>query len=250
MARRYGLPPSTPPPAAEPSAPAIFPAPPTAPMNYQWRFNPNETNVPAPPAPYTNVNFGVVANGTNPITYQWYKAPDGSTNPPAPGPEGLTVTKLTPLYLKLTFENVVSSDSGPRYVIGVEREAAATPRDRAKRQYYCALKTGGPPDIFTLLDVRAPQDYPTNVTLVLELKGFGQLLSLSRNHPFQRLDGYAADLKYGPENKTWVNRRVGSVLAFARDQYEILAVTRTEVVLRQKSNNKTWAVEYDADVRR
>jgi hypothetical protein len=176
--------------------------------------------------------------------------PDSPSNiSPAPGPEGLTVTKLTPLYLKLTLENVVSSDSGPRYVIGVEREAAATPRDRTKRQCYCALHTGGLPDLFTLLDVRAPKDDSTNVTLVLEFKGFGQLVSLSRNHPFQRLDGYMADLEYAPEHKTWVNRRIGSVLAFGGNEYEILAVTPTELVLRQKSNQKTWVVQSHTAVR-
>jgi predicted Ser/Thr protein kinase len=250
FARRYGI--HLPPASPAKNAPPGFPVAPSgvAPLSYQWQFPTNGTSEIAMPGSASNVDFAVAAAGTNPVSYQWYKVlNDSTTTPPAPGPEGLTVTKLTPLYLKLTLENVVSSDSGPRYVIGVEREAATTPRDRTKRQYYCALHTGGLPDLFTLLDVRAPQDCPTNITLVLELKGFGQLLTLSRDHPFQRLEGYMADLEYAAKQQIWINRRVGSTLAFAGDVYEILAVTPTDVVLRQKSNNKTCAVTYHPAVR-
>jgi len=69
-------------------------------------------------------------------------------------------------------------------------------------------------------------------------------VEVAKDHPFQRIEGYMADLEYGPERKNWSSRRVGSVLSFARDEYQIMAITRTAVVLRQKSNNKTWAVEY------
>jgi tRNA A-37 threonylcarbamoyl transferase component Bud32/tetratricopeptide (TPR) repeat protein len=206
------------------------------------------TNGSTPLASSTNVNFSVSAAGTNPITYQWYRAPADATNAAAPGPEGLAITKLTPLYLKLTLENVISSDSGPRYVIGVQQEAAASPKERAKRQYYCSLDTSGSQDTFTLREAKAPPNDPTNVTLVLELKDSGERIALSRDHPFQRLEGYMADLEYAGKHQIWINRRAGSVITFGGDNYEIIAVTRTEVLLRQKSTDKKWMVKYDGEV--
>src|SRR5574340_1238771 len=81
----------------------------------------------------------------------WQKAADGhliradTTNV---GPNALTVTKLIPLYLKLTLDSVTVLDTGPRYVIGIEREAAPNPRDRYKTQKYCSI--GTKTDVFTL----------------------------------------------------------------------------------------------------
>ena len=41
-----------------------------------------------------------------------------------------------------------------------------------------------------------------------------------------------------------------AVNAFGRDDYQITAITPTEVGLRQKSNGKEWTVKYGGDVRR
>jgi hypothetical protein len=159
-----------------------------------------------------------------------------------PGPEGLVLTRLTPLYLKVSLEGVPPSERGPFYVIGIQKEAALNFRDRSKSQRYCRL--GDKNETFALRDVKAPPDNPTNITVLLELNDTGQHVEVSCNHPFQRLEGYTADLQYGPERRTWARKRVGEGLAIGGDEYQIIAITQTSVVLWQKSNNKTWAVEY------
>src|ERR1035437_2992485 len=99
----------------------------------------------------------------------WQKAVDGrllrsdTTNV---GPNAVTITKLTPLYLKLTLDSMTVLETGTRYVIGIEKEAAPNPRDRSKTQKYCSLNTKN--ETFTLRDVKAAPDDPTNVTAVLE----------------------------------------------------------------------------------
>ena len=55
------------------------------------------------------------------------------------GPNAVTITKMVPLYLKLTLDDVTVSDSGTRCNIGIEKEAAVNPRDRNKTQKYCSL---------------------------------------------------------------------------------------------------------------
>jgi hypothetical protein len=199
---------------------------------------------PPAPSPEANTTITVGSNGTAPLSYQWYFGTNKITGITAAAPEGLVITKLTPLYFKLTFESVLASDSGPRYGIGVENQAGADPRRKAKRLYYPSLNTSGPQDIFTLSEAKTAPDDPTNVTVVLELKDSGERVKVSKDHPFQRIDGYAADLSYEPEKKTWVNRRVGSALRFGRDEAQIIAITRMEVVMAAKSSGKTWTIEY------
>jgi len=251
FARRYGLSPSAPSPAT--NAPASFPAAAngTAPLSYQWNFATNgNPEVTTPDSP-SNVNFSVVATATNPLDYQWYRAPHDTTGATNPGPEGLILTRLAPLYMTLALEGVTTNlaygqryhiSVSPRYIISVEDAAAPTPGQRSKRQLYCSIGSeSNPRQPFKLRDVKGPADNPT---VVLELNATKDSVSIDKDHPFQAVRGYAANLKYGPEDKTWVNKRVGSVLALGGDEYEILAVTPSEVVLHQKSNTKTWAVKY------
>jgi hypothetical protein len=270
FARRYGLRPSAPSPATAVTTPGspsnvniavlptnIAPASVTvaatgaAPLSYQWNF---VTNAVTPDSP-SNVNFAVVANGTNPLSYQWYHAPNDTTGVTNPGPEGLILTRLAPLYMTLALEGVTTNlaygrryliSVSPRYIISVEDAAAPTPGQRIKRQFYCSIGSeSNPRQPFTLRDVQGPADNPT---VVLELNATKDSVSMDKDRPFRAVRGYAADLKYGPEDKTWVNKRVGSALAFDGDEYEIVAITRTEVVLRQTSNNKKWTVKWDGEV--
>jgi hypothetical protein len=191
------------------------------------------------------VDFSAPNKLFNPMP--WQKAVDGrliradATNV---GPNAVTITKLTPLYLKLTLDSVTPLDTGTRYVIGIEKEAALNPRDRNKTQKYCSLNTKN--ETFTLRDVKAAPDDPTNATVVLELNDSRQRVELSKEHPFRRIDGYMVDLKYAPESKTWTARRVGAELYLNGEGYNIVAITENDVVLSAKSNQKKWTVKYIA----
>jgi hypothetical protein len=191
------------------------------------------------------VDFSAPNKVFNPMP--WQKAVDGrliradATNV---GPNAVTITKLTPLYLKLTLDSVTPLDTGTRYVIGIEKEAALNPRERNKTQKYCSLNTKN--ETFTLRDVKAAPDEPTNATVVLELNDSRQRVEVSKEHPFRRIDGYMVDLKYAPESKTWTARRVGAELYLNGEGYNIVAITENDVVLSAKSNQKKWTVKYIA----
>ena len=192
-----------------------------------------------------SIDFSAPHKLFNPLP--WQKAADGhfikadATNV---GPNAVTITKMTPLYLKLTLDSVTLLDTGPRYVIGIENEAAPNLRDRKKTQKYCSLNTKN--ETFTLRDVKAPADNPTNVTVVLELNDTRQRAEVGKDQPFRRVDGYMVDLKYAPENKTWTGRRIGAALSFNGADYNIVAITENEVVLSAKSNQKKWTIRYSA----
>jgi len=191
------------------------------------------------------VDFSAPNKLFNPMP--WQKAVDGrliradATNV---GPNAVTITKLTPLYLKLTLDSVTPLDTGTRYVIGIEKEAALNPRERNKTQKYCSLNTKN--ETFTLREVKAAPDDPTNATVVLELNDSRQRVEVSKEHPFRRIDGYMVDLKYAPESKTWTARRIGAELFLNGEGYNIVAITENDVVLSAKSNQKKWTVKYIA----
>jgi hypothetical protein len=233
FARRYGL---------APSAAVVPPGKPDVNAAFASRYGLRPSRSQSSPAG-ENPSFSAIGTEGGQLSYQWRPDPNATNGPMAPAPEGLSVTKLTPLYLKLALDNIVEAESGKRYVIGVQREAAPIPKDRAKRQYYCSLHSGGVPDLFMVLNAQAPPGNASNVEVVLEVKGLTNLVTISKDHPFERIEGYAADLRFEPENKTFINRRIGDVLKLAGDEVAIIAITRFEVVMRAKSSGKTWAVE-------
>ena len=178
----------------------------------------------------------------NPV--QWQRAPDGrrikieSGN--EVGPKAVAVTKLAPLYLTLSYDRVDASDTPIRYRIGIEDEGALRPSDRYKHQTSVAI--GGKNNLFTLKGIKGPPDNPTE--LDLEITDTGETVPVTKAKPYEHVDGYTVDLKYDPEKKTWLNRRVGSALSFAGEDYNIVAISSNEVVLSAKSNNKKTTITY------
>jgi len=163
------------------------------------------------------------------------------------GPNLAAVTNITPLYLKLSLDGVnMSADSNSAaYVIGITREAAAKVSDRAKKTTYCRINEKKDKEGFILVQANGPLDNPTNV--VLELLDSGEKVTLTRETkdvPYKRVDGYAADVSYPPEHlPPWKNKRVGDVLRFNNEDYKIVAINPNELILSANSNQKKWTIK-------
>jgi hypothetical protein len=151
------------------------------------------------------------------------------------GPAAVQVLRTMPLYTIISFDNIITNDTGARYAIGIERQAEDKVADRRKRQTYASVGTKS--EFFTLKDVKGPAENPTE--LVLDLADTDETISISRDKPFKHIDGYVADLKYPPETKSWPSRRVDDKLVFGGDEYNIVAITETEVVMSARSGKKT-----------
>jgi hypothetical protein len=185
------------------------------------------------------INFSEPNKLFNPMP--WQKTPDGRLIPAMKvGPNAITVTNIVPLYLKLTLDQVEPVDP-PKYVIGVEKQAASKAADRHKKQTYCLPSTKY--DVFTITAVRGTPNDPSQ--LVLTLNDTGEQAIISKDKPFLRVDGYMADLKYELERKSWINRRVGQTLTFNGEDYNIVAINQNEVVLSAIRNQKKWTIKYN-----
>lgn len=173
----------------------------------------------------------------NPVP--WKKSPSGQLLRVNTGEEigvsAVQVEAIAPLYLVVTFDSILASDTGVRYAIGVERQAEVSKRGRTKRQSYAAV--GEKNENFQVRGVKGPPEAPT--ALELELLDTGEVITVSREKPFTRVDGYTADLFYPPDSRKWAAKRVGDKLPIEREYYNIVAITKDEVVLSAPSGKKT-----------
>jgi hypothetical protein len=189
------------------------------------------------------ISFGPPNKLFNPVP--WQKKADGILIPgTSVGANAATVIGITPLYLRITLDNVTVSDVGAKYMIGIQREAAVRPADRNKKETYCALNAKN--DVFTLREVQGSPDDLASLRVVLELNDSSERVVISTNQPFKRVDGYMADINYDPENKKWTKQRLGARLSFNFEDYNIVAIDQNEVTLSAKSNGKKWIIKYNA----
>lgn len=181
----------------------------------------------------------------NPVL--WQKSVDGKPlkvqSGNEVGPAALVVTKTVPLYTVITFDNVTTNEAGARYAVGLERQAAEKPRDRGKRPYFVSIDSKA--EVFKLIGIKGAPENPTEMTL--ELADSGERIVISKTAPFRRIDGYLADLKYPPENRTWMARRKDDKLTFGGADYNIVAIGETEVVVSAGSGKKTTVRLNDAN---
>jgi hypothetical protein len=188
------------------------------------------------------IDFGPPNRVFNPMP--WQKAADGHLLlRESVGPNRIVVTNIAPLYLVLTLDSVAPSDAGPKYVIGIEKQAAPNSGQRSKRQSLCSLNPATKNETFTMLEVKGPPDDPSQV--VVQLNDTGEKAVITKEKPFRRIDGYTADLHYDLEKKSWTHRRANSPppLSFNGEEYNIVAINQNEVVLSAKLNGKKWAVK-------
>jgi hypothetical protein len=189
-----------------------------------------------------NFDFSTRNKLFNPI--EWKRYPDGTMFPikngTEIGPRAVVVTKISPLYLVVTLDQVDTNSPSPRYVIGLEHQAAATLAMRHKQTRYAAV--GEKKDLFTMVSVKGDPLNPDEV--VLKLTDTGETAVVSKDKPFQRVDAYTADLRYDPEKKSFAGRRAEATISFNGENYIIVAIDANEVILSGQSNQKKTILPY------
>lgn len=198
-------------------------------------------------SPYS-LDFSTTNKLFNPL--QWQKKPNGDLIPVKPGlvgPEAAAITRIAPLYLIITLDaidtnSIATNEMTARFVMSVERQAAAVPGQRGKRQHYASV--GEKIDAFTIRSVKGSLENPAQLELTLQLADTGEQATVSKDKPFRRVDGYSVDLKYDPEGKKWQAQRLNAVLKFYGDDYIIVAINQDSVILLARSNQKKTTLTY------
>jgi hypothetical protein len=188
-----------------------------------------------------DLDFSTTNKLFNPV--QWQKDVNGNLIKIQTGHEigadAAVVTKITPLYFIISLDSVETNELGARYAISVQRQAAMYPAARRPQRHFASV--GDKNQVFTLVSITGAPENPDQLTLKLSN---GDPAVVSKDKPFQRVDGYSADLKYDLEGQKWQGRRVGADLKFAGDDYNIVAIHQNEVILSEQSNQKRTTLQY------
>jgi hypothetical protein len=191
------------------------------------------------------IDFGPPNRLFNPMP--WQKAADGHLIPVAKvGPTALLVTNIRAMYLTLTLDSVSTDPTGnPTYIIGLEKPAA-TGVGKNRSQHSCTPTSKN--KSFSMLEVKGKPDDPTE--LVVQMEDTKERAVITKTKPFERIEGYMADLRYDPEKKKWDNcrekARISPPLGFNGEEYNIVALNKDEIVLSAKSNGKKWTIKANA----
>jgi len=189
-----------------------------------------------------DTDFGRPHYFVNPVP--WLKTADGKPikveRGDEIGPDAAIVTNTTPLYLILSLDSVGPSSAGPpAYGIGIERQASPAADKRRKKQVFARLNEKKE-DAFTIREVKGPIENPSE--LVVELSDTGERVSVSKDKPYKRVDGYRADIRYDPEKRSFLARRVGDQLVINSERYNIVAIAENEVVILQQLTGKKFTI--------
>jgi len=212
--------------------------------------------------PYTNIQwsayYDALAKATNPVALdftkprlhnllgpvKWQRRPDGTLlkveTGTEVGPEALKITRIAPLLLTIALDKTSGTNG---FFISVTREAATNAILRRKLQSYVTV--GGKDRMGTFV-LREFKGTATEPELVIELADTGERATLNKDTPFTRVDGYKVDLSYPPENQTFAERRQDDTIRIAGEEYNIIAISKNEVVLSARSNNKRTSLRYSA----
>jgi len=160
----------------------------------------------------------------NPVT--WKLKSDGSfLKILREGVDALILTKTHPLHMELNFER--STAAG--YWIGIKRLDAKKPSSYAK--------LNEKKELFTIKEIKgANPEEPDQI--ILELAENQQMIAISKNKPFKRVEGYAADFRYEPDNLNFVNKKINEVINFGGESYKIIAITENAARVQAISTDK------------
>ncbi len=172
----------------------------------------------------------------------WQKNPNGDLIPKKnTGAAFVKVTSITPLYTIFSLASATTNELGPRYVVKVERQAAATPNKRIPMSQW--ISPGDKPNKdFALEAVKGPPENPD--ALVIKIADSGNTETISQEKPYRRVDGYVADFSYPPENKTFKGKRVGDHAPFAGVDYVVVDINTNELTLEDQSNHKKTSLPF------
>jgi hypothetical protein len=192
------------------------------------------------------VDFSGEHNVFNPVV--WKQFADGSLRkiPTSNPAELLKIDKIVPLQLVISYDRATTTG----YYFSIMREAMVSRANARKQQRYAKVGEkvtfpgveGKPIDLFTVRELKGPPEDPTE--FAIELAETREVVSIGKEKPYVRVEGYSADLQYELGNKKFVDTRKGASLAFEGDIYNVIAILKNEVRVQAFSNLKITTVSW------
>jgi len=157
-------------------------------------------------------------------------------NPDQLGPRSLAITNITPLFLRLEFKGVEGTAEKRFYRVIMTREGSQAKGQRTPMPRLVSLNRQVD-NLFTAREVVGPEDNPD--VLVVFLTDNNQRVVLEKDKEFKHPAGFAADLRYVPDGKTFLDKRAKDNIEFAGKKFTIVEVTENEVTVADPSGRPT-----------
>lgn len=148
------------------------------------------------------------------------------------GPDALVAKDIRPLYLTVAFDRA----AGTGYYFSYQTQSGK------KNNVYLHVKekakVPGKGEVFALLGVKGAAEAPDEFQI--ELLDTQEIVAVTKTTPFQKVDGYVADLVYPPEpNLTLKNKRVGDTFVLAGETYKVVAISKNAVRVAADNGKQT-----------
>jgi hypothetical protein len=144
---------------------------------------------------------------------------------------GLSIGKISPLNLSITYTGVVGTGDPYRYQFTVEK--AFEKQAGKRRPLTTSLTEGTKNETFLLREVKPPKEASAEV--VVEIAG--DRVSLAKDKPYLKAMAYAVDFKSDTTGRDLPTKRQDETVSHNGTSYKIISISEAEVII--EAPNKT-----------
>lgn len=156
------------------------------------------------------------------------------------GPKAIKIVKLAPLQYIIAFEK--TNGQGFNFMVTRDVAVARLPSRPASR-FSKLNEKSVPVGEFILRGVEGPADNPGKFKLeILDTK---ETVTITRDTPYRKVEGYSADLYYDPDKKSFTDvRTVGfnSEITLGGEIYKVIDITENQIRLQSVSTSKQYTI--------
>lgn len=193
-------------------------------------------------------DFGEGTHGLFNPAGTWRKGPGPGGFPPIPpapsGVEGLTVTNITPLMLRVEFQGISQGSSaafGMRYRFYIQNQASTnTALARGRIVILDTNDKPARPEAVLIKDIIGSPEDPD--AFQLQLTDTRATIGVAKDKPYTEVAGYAADLRHDREGRTFLRQRPGSKLTIAGTAYNVVAISGTDVTIEDEKTKRRTVI--------
>jgi hypothetical protein len=169
----------------------------------------------------------------NPVT--WRRKPNGEwLKILKTGADALIITNITPLYTVVAYNHFSGSDG--IYVMDLQRNSVKHGQEYSKVGELAKSK------LYTIRGIEGAPDNPTRIQL--EIPDPQEMVWISKDNPYKRVDGYIADLRYDPESRALNKVRVNETITLDGEPYKVVEITN-DLVRVQGVNTQIKTINWN-----
>jgi hypothetical protein len=168
----------------------------------------------------------------NPVT--WRRKPNGELlKILKTGPDALTILNINPLYTVVAYNRA----SGEGFYMDIQVHSVKT------RQEYAKLNEKTRSGLYIVRGTKGAAENPDE--LQLEIPDTGEMVSITKDKPYKRVDSYTVDLKYDPESRTMLKEHVNDALNLDNEPYKIVEITNNLIRVLDTNNTKITSIKWN-----